>query len=221
LKIVNGIAVLAGDDCISRFVIENNRLDHDQNMLPLILKHIPTGGTVIDIGSYIGDHTIAYSKKVGENGSVYAFEPNYEAFECLKYNLREHNNTICFNEGVGSDIKKASLTKIATNDGMNYLIDGNDIQITTLDTHDFSRIDLIKIDCEGYELEVLKGAGKTIDKHKPVMVIEINEMTLTRSGINRKDIFDFLDKKGYIYTNIYKNHSLTEYQMDIICTKLQ
>jgi hypothetical protein len=61
----HGFAVLENDQWISRWAEEEGRLDHDQNMLPLILKHIYRGDTVVDVGAFIGDHTIAYSEKVG------------------------------------------------------------------------------------------------------------------------------------------------------------
>ena len=52
------------------------------------------------------------------------------------------------------------------------------------------------------------------------MLIEINEMTLNRQGIKREDIYEWLDRAGYIYHNIYANHGLYESQMDIICQPL-
>ena len=88
MKIITGkngqeIAILETDNCICRFVEQSGRLDHDQNMLPIVLSYIPIGGVVIDVGAFIGDHTIAYLNKVRENGMVYAFEPYINAFECL------------------------------------------------------------------------------------------------------------------------------------------
>jgi FkbM family methyltransferase len=220
MKIVKGIAVIDGDECISKWVIESGRLDHDQNMLPLVLDFIPIGGVVIDIGAYIGDHTKAYLDKVGRCGWVTAFEPSKEAFECLRFNTKKYSNIDAINCGVGSKIKNASIKTVGENDGMNYLTDGNDIQVYDLDwmflNYD-GKLDFIKIDCEGYELEVLKGAEKTIKKYKPIMLIEINELALTRNGITRNDIYSWLDSHDYKYRNIYKGQGLNEYQMDIIC----
>lgn len=222
MKIVNGIAVLESDECISKWVVESGRLDHDQNMLPLVLDFIPVNGFVIDIGAYIGDHTIAYSKKVGLNGKVIAIEPNKEAYDCLVYNLQYRINTLFNNCGIGSENKTASVTKVTTNDGMNYLSEGNDIDIYTID-HIFEyspKIDFIKIDCEGYELDVLNGGEKVINKYKPVMLIEINELTLSRNGLKRGDIFNWLTQHNYKFRNIYKKQGLDDYQLDIICEPL-
>src|SRR5262249_37578392 len=80
--LTNDIWVLEGDQ-ISNWVEQEGRLDHDQNFLPGILEHIKPGDTVIDVGAFIGDHTVAYAAKAKK---VIAFEPNPLAFECLKYN---------------------------------------------------------------------------------------------------------------------------------------
>ena len=80
-----------------------------------------------------------------------------------------------------------------------------------------SNIDFIKIDVEGYELDVLVGGKETINKFKPTMLIEINDMTLERQGVNRQQIFDWLTENNYIYRNIYKEQGLNDSQLDIIC----
>lgn len=227
MKIIKGrngkeIAILETDNCICKFVEQSGRLDHDRNMLPILLSHIPINGIVLDIGGFIGDHTIAYLNKVGENGIVYAFEPYIKAFECLEFNLKDYKNVKAFNYALGNSEDYISIEIVETNDGMNFIKEGNEVRITKLDTisQNFTKLDFIKIDCEGYELEVLKGGQHTIQKFKPKMLIEINEMTLNRQGIKREDIYEWLDTAGYIYHNIYANHGLYESQMDIIAQPL-
>lgn len=228
MKIITGkngqeIAILETDNCICRFVEQSGRLDHDQNMLPIVLSYIPIGGMVIDVGAFIGDHTIAYLNKVRENGMVYAFEPYINAFECLKFNLKNYKNLNAFNYALGNSEDYISMEIIETNDGMNFIKQGNDIRITRLDTisQNFTKLDFIKIDCEGYELDVLQGGQRTIQKYKPKMLIEINEMTLNRNNVKREDIYEWLDVAGYVYHNIYPNHGLFESQMDILCQPIR
>lgn len=228
MKIITGkngqeIAILETDNCICRFVEQSGRLDHDQNMLPIVLSYIPIGGVVIDVGAFIGDHTIAYLNKVRENGMVYAFEPYINAFECLKFNLKNYKNLNAFNYALGNSEDYISMEIVETNDGMNFIKQGNDIRITRLDTisQNFTKLDFIKIDCEGYELDVLQGGQRTIQKYKPKMLIEINEMTLNRNNVKREDIYEWLDVAGYVYHNIYPNHGLFESQMDILCQPIR
>ena len=225
MKIVKGIAVIDGDECISKWVIESGQLAHDQNMLPIVLKHIPIGGVVLDIGCYIGDHTIAYANKVGKDGNVFAYEPSDDAYRCAFYNMRLHDNTEVINIAIGAKNGTAAINKVQTNDGMNFLTDGNEIKVKTLDQvfiveNQIDRIDFIKIDCEGFELDVLAGGVETIKKYRPKMLIEINEMTLSRNGITRELIYGWLDSNGYAFTNIYEGQGLYEYQMDILCIPL-
>lgn len=212
-----GIAILENDHCICKWVEESGRLDHDQNMLPLVLKHINPGDVVIDAGAFIGDHTIAYAKKVGPTGQVFAYEPNKDSFECLVHNMKNKNNVTCIPFGLGSVQKTAGVVNVDGNIGMNHLIDGMDVWIGTIDLTELKKLNFIKIDVEGYELEILKGATETIKKFKPKTLIEINQMALERMNLKREDIFQFLDEHGYTYANIYPNQSINEYQLDILC----
>jgi FkbM family methyltransferase len=220
MKILNNnIAVIEGDNCISKWVEETGRLDHDQNALPYILPHINEGNTVLDIGAYIGDHTIAYSNKVGETGEVMAFEPSINAYRCLKHNMLGIKNVFCQQVAVGLKNGRTDIQEVEGNDGMNYILEGGTVEMIKIDFLKLKKCDFIKIDVEGYELDVLKGAKNTIKKFKPKLLIEINNETLTRVGVDRKQIFEWLNDMGYEYENIYEpfGQGLYEPQMDIIC----
>ena len=217
IEIFNGIALLKNDQCICKFIRQSGRLDHDQNLLPRILPHLKKGDVVIDAGGLVGDHTITYARAVGQNGKVYAFEPSADSFKCLQYNMRDFANTICLQVGLGSEPKRVDMILVEGNEGMNYMASGDSVEIVTLDSMSLDRVNFIKIDVEGYELDILKGATETIKKFKPKMLIEINQMALERMNLKREDIFQFLDEHGYAYANIYPNQSINEYQLDILC----
>ena len=220
IELFNGIALLKDDQCICRFIRESGRLDHDQNMLPLLKEFIKNGDVVLDIGAFIGDHTIYYSKLVGDNGSVIAFEPNRDSFFCLEHNLKAYKNVELINSAIGKEYGFVRTVDVLGNIGMNFLIPDNlgGIVIYSLNQMEIDRIDFIKIDVEGFELDVLIGGKETINKFKPIMVIEINDATLSRQGISRNDIFAWLQENNYIYRNIYKEQGLNDSQLDIICT---
>lgn len=218
MKITNkGIAIIEADTHICKWIEENGRLDHDQNMLPQLDNYIKEGDTVVDIGAYVGDHTIYYANKVGETGKVLAFEPNKDAFECLNHNLTNHKNTQCYYLAVGEKVGKISIDDSCVNKGMAYATQGSEVDVITLDLISLDRLDFLKIDCEGFELQVLRGGKRTIEHFMPIMLIEINDATLNRYGINRKEIFDLLTDYGYIYKNVYKGQTLRDSQLDIIC----
>lgn len=220
IELFNGIALLKDDQCICRFIRESGRLDHDQNMLPLLKEFIKNGDVVLDIGAFIGDHTIYYSKLVGDNGSVIAFEPNRDSFFCLEHNLKAYKNVELINSAIGKEYGFVRTVDVLGNIGMNFLIPDNlgGIVIYSLNQMEIDRIDFIKIDVEGFELDVLIGGKETINKFKPTMLIEINDATLSRQGISRNDIFAWLQENNYIYRNIYENQGLNDSQLDIICT---
>lgn len=211
------IAIIEGDTHISKWVEESGRLDHDQNMLPKVLLHIEKGDTVFDIGAYIGDHTIAY---VNKGAIVHAFEPNPRAYECLRYNME---GTGCVYKCIAFSDKKEQydIEEPNYNFGMTTLKSGGNFSTITLDEYcnDYGVApDFIKIDAEGMEMKILLGAEKTIAKHKPKMLIEINEGALIQKGTSRKELLAHINNLGYTCHDVY-GESLDKLtiQFDIIC----
>ena len=211
------IAVLDGDTHISKWVEQSGRLDHDQNMLPLLNPYIHKGFTVIDIGGYIGDHTQYYVHRVGRDGKVFVFEPNFPAFECLKFNMSKYLNVACFNMGASDSNHTISIAQ-SDNVGASHAIKGGDVKCVTIDSLKLKECHFIKMDCEGMELRALKGAKETIAKHKPTMLIEINRGALERQGTSAKEVFDWLTNNGYAFRNIYAEQGINDEQFDILCT---
>jgi FkbM family methyltransferase len=215
----HGFAVIDGDTHIGKWAEESGRLDHDQNVLPLILPFIPIGGFVVDAGAYIGDHTIAYAQKVGPTGYVLAFEPNKDAYDCLKFNLTAYERVHCMPFAVGKSISKGKVVVKSENFGMASVVDSDDgIAICPLDKcFGPHRFDFFKIDVEGFEIDVLYGAKDNISKFKPVMFIEVNEHTLKVNGHTKNDLLQTVSDLGYNYRNIYEEQGLGGDQFDIIC----
>lgn len=210
------VALLEFDTHICPWIIQEGRLDHDGNCLPLLNAHIHKGFTVIDIGSFVGDHTEYYVNRVGREGKVYAFEPNPKAFECLEFNMADHKNVACLPFGV-SDSKHTIGIAQSENVGASHAIEGNDIECITIDSLKLTECHFIKMDCEGMELRALNGAKGTIAKFRPVMLLEINRGALEKQGTSAEDVFAFLNLYNYSYRNIYDNQGLTDSQLDIIC----
>lgn len=219
IEISNGIATITGDECISKWVRESGQLMHDTNMMPKVLQHINEGDVVIDVGAYIFDHSIGYSDKVGDSGHVYCFEPSDAAYKCLQHNSAGRANVTTIKAAVGSRNGFITLSEVPTNAGMNYISDTDcgKVPLLTIDSYlKLDRLDFIDLDCEGFELDVLQGAKNTIQRCKPKMLIEINDMTLHRQGISRYNIFTWLTENGYIYNNIYPEQGLSDSQLDIL-----
>jgi FkbM family methyltransferase len=206
----NGIAVIEGDSHISGWVESSGRLDHDQYALPIILEHIKLGDFVVDGGAFIGDHTKAYLDRVGDAGTVMAFEPNPEAYECLAHNCPKAS---CYQFGLSDHSGSAGIEQ-NPNKGASRLIKGGSVKLITLDSFRLPRLDFLKLDVEGWELKALHGAEGSIDTHRPVMWIEINKGTLAHQNAEPKDVIKFaLD---YNYDVIpYPEQNAEQY--DILC----
>lgn len=209
------IATIEGDTHIGKWAIEAGRLDHDQNMLPLLKPYIPDGGIVVDAGAFIGDHTVFYARCVGDRGHVHAFEPNADAFACLHYNTSGLPVTQ-YNAGLGAEPSLQGISR-SNNAGASHLIDGNGCRIIDLDSLHLDRLDFFKLDVEGFEVMALRGAKDTIARCKPVMLIEVNTAALQRQGYTPLHIFAQLHMHGYQWRNVYRDHPLSGDQFDILC----
>jgi len=214
----NDIAIIESDNFISKWVKQTGRLDHDQNMLPLLKEFIKEGDYVIDAGAYIGDHAAFYSKRVGDIGKVLAFEPLLLAFKCLEHNMRKYSNVYTYNNFLSNRKDKIKGISINFNNpGASHLCEGNHIVSMTIDEINLPKCDFIKIDVEGAELDVLVGAQHTINKYKPFLLVEINEGALKRSGISSEILIEHIKSLGYICRNIYAEQKMEGQQFDIIC----
>jgi hypothetical protein len=199
----HGFAVIEGDTHISRWAQEEGRLDHDQNVLPTILRLIRWRDTVIDVGANIGSHTIAYARAVGPKGCVYAFEPNPDSFECLQFNMKPFPWVRCIRAGLGEAPGKCILHK-SENVGASWLQSTSEpsteacIPIRVFDAGwPLSRLNFAKLDCEAYEPRVLAGMAKTIARNRPILYVEVNSGALARQGSSERELLDLITSMGY------------------------
>ena len=81
--------------------------------------------------------------------------------------------------------------------------------------------DLIKIDVEGYEMQVLRGAENTIQRCKPKLVIEVNREALSRQGTRPEEIFSFVAKHGYRWSIMQENCGTEDPMYDILCLPVE
>ena len=145
--------------------------------------------TVIDVGAWCGTWSKAiepFAKK------VIAFEPDKTHFECLQRNCII--NCTPRMEAVGSQLQEVSLTEDNFTQAKRVNERGN-IRMITLDHIAYEDVDMIKIDVEGYEMEVLKGAIKTLESVQYLM-IELNNNT-KKYGSNNIAVEKFIGDLGF------------------------
>ena len=182
-----------GDDVIQNYLKRGEiweKAEQDQ-----FERYVQPTFVVIDAGAYVGSHTVKLAK-LAYHGTVYAFEPQKLIYEILQKTIQLNNltNVKAFPYALG---ERACLTHFASVNPKNYgaaRVTGCDnvpstdaVETRTIDSFDIQRVDFMKIDVEGSELRVLEGALKTIARHKPVLVIEIDSadrtLTLEKLGL--------------------------------------
>jgi len=193
----------------------------------LILRQTKIGDTVVDVGANIGYYTVLLADKVGKTGKVYAFEPDKTNFEILVKNIETNNlkNVVAINAAVGSISGKKILYKSKNNLGDHKLYGNGEketVKIIKLDNYFKDiKVDLMKIDTQGWEPEVIDGAKELIKKNKPVIFLEYSPASYKLAKLNGEKMMEFLRKiykkiwwiDEWLY--IYKN--LSQEKIDKIC----
>jgi FkbM family methyltransferase len=174
---------------------------------------------IFDIGANIGTFT-TWMAKAFPQGKIYSFEPQREVFQMLCGNASINNfyNVYPYNIGIGKENTKIEFEEpnyFSKNDfGTFSLVETViaektknkiTVQINTIDWfleyYNVPKVDLLKIDVEGMDLDVLIGGSKTIKKHLPIIFVEHCD--------NRKTIIDdikqFLNQYEYDYTVVGNN----------------
>lgn len=148
-----------------------------------------TGVVALDVGANVGAHVVRWAKHMEGWGKVLAFEPQERVFYALAGNLALNN---CFNAtathvGVGVRCGEVSTPVLKSNEWGNfggfrmghadpdngeYLDERLIVRVVSVDSLALPRVDFIKIDVEGMELDVIAGARETIEKHRPVIYAE-------------------------------------------------
>ena len=161
------------------------------------LTYVTNFRTAIDGGAFIGLFSLEMAKQFHV---VLAFEPGSITRECLRKNTDNTRNIFIYDRALGEKFERASQDqddRWEGNTGGRYLVPGNDFEVIPLDCLGLNNIDFIKLDIEGYELFALRGAQKTIERCKPVIVCEEKPRIYERQGVMKGQIGDFLSSLGY------------------------
>jgi len=152
-------------------------------------KHNKKFNHILDIGAWVGTWSMAMNQYCGR---VIAFEPEAVHYECLVKNVSDDIET--HQLAVGAESKMISLSQDDFTQSKRVLGEGA-IPMVTIDSLGLDDVDMIKIDVEGYEMEVLKGATKTLDNVKYLM-IELNNNT-KKYGSSNIDVENYISSLGF------------------------
>jgi FkbM family methyltransferase len=160
-------------------------------------------GVFVDVGAHIGKYTIAIGKKIGKRGKVISIEPETENFNLLKKNvgLNKLTNVCLQNAACAGQDGEAMLYVHKDHPTLHsFYINRGPSQIrvktvkldTIIQNLKINRVDLVKIDVEGAEIDVIKGSSDILKKHHPRIIFE----AFDSENLNKiEKILCFLDYK--------------------------
>jgi len=183
-----------------------------------IISLLRPGMTFVDVGVNKGDFSILGSTLVGQSGKVLCFEPEPENCYWIRRSIELNGYTnISLFELALSDVNGDAQLYLGRKSGWHTLIpcqagcDAGIIMVRRRTLDDFledicqDRVDMIKIDVEGAELQVLRGAARTLSRNKEiVLLIDVHP----RLGVAAKEVCDFLNEDGFTIYQMRKPFDL-------------
>lgn len=179
--------------------------------------HLPEDAIIFDVGANCGTMTLQFAQ-LAPLGKVYSFEPTHYAFSKLKRNLELNpdlaervsavQNFVSSKTTEDADIRAYASWKVGGKvDDVRHSIHGGTTKSTDgvgavslddfCDEEEIKRLDLIKIDTDGHEFEVLKGARKIITKFRPAIVFEVGLYLIEENNISFSKYMKFFHSLDY------------------------
>lgn len=155
--------------------------EFSEGEIALFQQLLGPGDVILDIGANIGAHTLFFAKHVTPQGHVYALEPQRLIFQslCANMALNSITNATCLWAAAGDHTGWVKVPALDPEVGANFggvglgsQPAGESVPLLTIDGLSLSGCRLIKIDVEGMETDVLRGAQETIARHWPILYVE-------------------------------------------------
>jgi len=184
--------------------------EYDKIILKLLDNYIKDDMVIVDIGSNIGFYTLFAAKRIN-TGKVIAFEPSPDTFKRLQNNILINNfkNIVANDYAVGKhegiaeltmceDSAKCYIEKLNTT-SKNHM---EKVKVISLDKyisiHSIPKINYLKVDVEGYELDVLMGGIKLLRHNPPELIqLELYNEFLARNKCTVQNVIDFINPLNY------------------------
>jgi len=191
------------------------------------------GTDIIDIGANNGNFTIEFSEITGDTGRVFSFEPQRIVFQQLCGNVFMNgiDNVFAYNLAIGDTTGKTQINRpdYFSDDFVNFgdvsiesdkSKNSESVEVRELDSFEFNTVKLIKIDVQGYEVLVIKGAIETINKHRPIIFIEVEDHQLRKFGHSESDLLKTIEDLGYTIKRFQEGIPYQTYSgecLDCVC----
>jgi FkbM family methyltransferase len=146
--------------------------------------------TMVDVGAHIGLWSYNFSHWFN---CIEAFEPVAAHRECWQSNMQMRQDEASLHPyALGAEAGKVAISVNPTSSGDSWIKGHGSVEMRTLDSFALSDVDLIKIDCEGYEEFVLRGAADTIATWRPVICVEQKRDMARKFGLEPLGAVRFL-----------------------------
>jgi FkbM family methyltransferase len=218
---------LARNDHVSLPIIEGK---FETAELAFLNRFLRPGMTVLDLGAHHGFYTLLASKRVGNTGNVFSFEPSPRERKALRLHLRLNRckNVVIQEMALGDQNTDSALYVVEDwAAGCNSLRPPDvaaktspvPVHVVRLDDwlaeHKIDRVDFIKLDVEGAELTILKGAQGLLNcGPRPVILAEVQDVRTLPWGYRARKIVTTLEELGYLWFQLSAQGSLLEIDPD-------
>lgn len=171
----------------------------------LARRFVPRGGVCIDVGGNFGQFASYLARAAGATGLVHSFEPleyNRRIFQTVM-RLMGLRNVVVHPFAVGSRRELLRVTIPQLNTAEAHISESGEepVEVVPLDAWaveaGLTRLDFVKIDVEGFEMEVLRGASNLLSRFTPALLCEISGVSEERYGVAALEPFRFLKNLGY------------------------
>jgi FkbM family methyltransferase len=206
----DGIAYELDRSCLMQWYVYWGLRDITRTKL---YRLVDKGDTVLDVGTNIGETLLNFAMLVGPEGFVYGFEPDAVNFARVERNisLNQLGNIHVFSFGISDRAETVKLYRVDPHNlGMNRILsdaEASDLEdFTTIETRTLDdvvsenridRIDLIKIDIEGYEVHALRGAAGLLSELRPKLFVEVGYTRLLKNDASPNELVGLLSAHGY------------------------
>jgi FkbM family methyltransferase len=198
---------------------------HDGGDLRFLWRVLEPGVTFLDVGANEGVYSLIAAARLAGTGRVIAFEPSPREHRRLELHLRwnscakaraeqvalgaEAGRVAFYEVAAGGDTSRNGLRRPATSDALTDIV----VESVTLDeyaaAHGIARVDVMKVDVEGGELDVFRGAQRVLSELRPVILCEVLDAAAEPWGYVAREVIRALEACGYRWFDVRDDGSLT------------
>lgn len=169
-------------------------------------KTIKKDWVVVDVGANIGMMTSFFTKLT--DNKIFAFEASEDNFSMLLENLKAVDSSkVCAKNcyiSAKTQVEEGEIHYLWTGRGSVSRTKG-EFSFITLDDllAEEDKIDFIKIDIDGYDFEAVQGCVKTLEKHSPLLLVELVDEALALHGYKKEQVIEFLSDQKYRVKHVF------------------